>query len=60
MTKTKISLKRLSEENLKKTDLRCFEIITTYRLQRFFAAGKIAGIYIATFYYYNLPVTGKT
>jgi len=35
------------------------KLITTYRLQRFFSAGKIAGIYIATFYYYNLPVTGK-
>jgi len=35
------------------------KLITTYRLQRFFDAGKIAGIYIATFYYYNLPATGK-
>jgi len=28
-------------------------------LQRFFVAGKITGINIATFYYYNLPATGK-
>jgi len=35
------------------------KLITTYRLQRFFGAGKIAGINIATFYYYNLPATGK-
>jgi hypothetical protein len=35
------------------------KLITTYRLQRCFGAGKIAGINIATFYYYNLPATGK-
>ena len=35
------------------------KLITTYRLQRFFGAGIIAGINIATFYYYNLPATGK-
>ena len=35
------------------------KLITTYRLQRFFDAGIIAGINIATFYYYNLPATGK-
>lgn len=28
-------------------------------MQRFFVAGKITGINIATFYYYNLPATGK-
>ena len=35
------------------------KLITTYCLQRFFGAGKISGINIATFYYYNLPATGK-
>jgi len=35
------------------------KLITTYRLQMFFGAGKIACIYIATFYYFNLPATGK-
>jgi len=35
------------------------KLITTYRLQRFFGAGNIAGINIATFYYNNLPATGK-
>jgi len=35
------------------------KLITTYNLQRFFVAGKITGINIATFYYYNLPATGK-
>jgi len=35
------------------------KLITTYRLQRFFGTGIIAGINIATFYNYNLPAIGK-